>query len=96
MWHAHMQTGRRIQPYRYHVTCVVMSAKLFKLKTIPAISHNQHEAHTHKLAHIDQARGSHKVLAGMLDVSTHMAVIQTRNGGFLVIDTIQLTPDLRV
>ena len=39
-------------------------------------------------------RGRFKVLAGMLNLGTHMSVCRRANGRFVIVDTIDLTPDV--
>ncbi|CAF0994608.1 unnamed protein product [Didymodactylos carnosus] len=40
-------------------------------------------------------RHSFKVLIGMVDIETHMSVIQLKNGNFLVVDTIPLKDNVK-
>eukprot|EP01111_Echinosteliopsis_oligospora_P005544 TRINITY_DN1894_c0_g1_i1.p1 TRINITY_DN1894_c0_g1~~TRINITY_DN1894_c0_g1_i1.p1 ORF type:complete len:279 (-),score=77.50 TRINITY_DN1894_c0_g1_i1:74-910(-) len=40
-------------------------------------------------------RGSFKFLLGLIDIGTHMSMIQLANGRFLLIDTIPLNPEVR-
>eukprot|EP01127_Copromyxa_protea_P004300 TRINITY_DN1417_c0_g1_i2.p2 TRINITY_DN1417_c0_g1~~TRINITY_DN1417_c0_g1_i2.p2 ORF type:complete len:293 (-),score=40.24 TRINITY_DN1417_c0_g1_i2:1203-2081(-) len=40
-------------------------------------------------------RGSFKVLAGIVNIGTHMSIVQLSSGKFLVVDTIPLDPELK-
>jgi len=41
-------------------------------------------------------RGSYNVLLGLIDIGTHMSLIQLSSGKFLVIDTIALSPSMKL
>jgi len=41
-------------------------------------------------------RGHFKIVAGLVDIGTHMSLIRLNNGNFLVVDTIPLTADAKI
>jgi len=40
-------------------------------------------------------RGHFKIIAGLVDIGTHMSIVGLRNGRFLIVDTIPLDPHLK-